>query len=232
MVEDQILGVFSRVSTWTGPAAARRLQHIIGKKLKRDMRVLDIGTGPGTIPLNLKKRYPDIHFTGIDIATGMIREATSHAARTGLSLSLCVGDGESLPFGSGTIDGIISLFAMHHMDHPERLLKEIDRVLKADGVLLIIDFRRDMSGWLFKLINIIWQTIFLFSAARKGFADSVLSAWRQEELQTIIEKNNMNRFKVRTNRLELWVTNKTSNQPSRRPAACLIKGLTLKLDKT
>ena len=187
MVEDQTLGVFSRVSAWTGPAAARRLRHLLADKLQGDMRVLDIGTGPGTIPLNLKKLFPDIHFLGIDISTGMIREARGHAAGANLPLSLCVGDGESLPLGSGSIDGIISLFAMHHMDHPERLLKEIDRVLKPDGVLLIIDFRRDMSGWLFKLINTLWQTIFLFSAAKKGFAESVLSAWREEELQTIID---------------------------------------------
>ena len=206
MVEDQALGVFSRVSAWTGPAAARRLRHLLADKLQRDMRILDIGTGPGTIPLNLKKLFPDIHFMGIDISTGMIREAKAHAASADLPLSLCVGDGESLPLGSGTIDGIVSLFAMHHMDHPERLLKEIDRVLKKDGVLLIIDFRRDMSGWLFKLINTLWQTIFMFSAAKKGFAASVLSAWREEELRTIIENNRMDRFKIRTNRLEVWVT--------------------------
>ena len=54
-IDDQVLGVFSRVSAWTGPAAARRVKHIIGKALKREMKVLDIGTGPGTIPLNLKK---------------------------------------------------------------------------------------------------------------------------------------------------------------------------------
>jgi len=206
MVDDQALGVFSRVSAVTGPAAARRVRKIIGKELKQGMKVLDIGTGPGTIPLNLKKLYPDIHFFGIDISFGMIHAAKDHAVKTELPLPLCVGDGESLPFGTGKMDGVISLFAMHHMDHPDRFLQEIDRVLKPGGSLLIIDFHRDMSRWLFRLINTMWQTIFLFSTARKGFADSALSAWRKNEIQNILEKYHIERFQVRTNRLELWVT--------------------------
>ncbi|MBW1827894.1 MAG: class I SAM-dependent methyltransferase [Deltaproteobacteria bacterium] len=206
MVDDQALGVFSRVSAWTGPAAAHRVRNIIGKELKQGMKVLDIGTGPGTIPLNLKRLYPDIHFIGIDISFGMIRGAKDHAVKTGLPLPLCVGDGELLPFGTGKMDGVISLFAMHHMDHPDRFLQEIDRVLKPGGSLLIIDFHRDMSQWLFRVINTMWQTIFMFSAAKKGFSDSALSAWRKNEIQNILEKYHIERFKVRTNRLELWVT--------------------------
>lgn len=206
MVDDQALGAFSRVSAWTGPAAARRVRNIIGKELKQGMKVLDIGTGPGTIPLNLKKLYPDIHFIGIDISTGMIQAARDHAVKMDLHLPLSVGDGESLPFRAGKIDGVISFFAMHHMDHPDRLLQEIDRVLKPGGSLLIMDFHRDMSRWLFRLINTMWQTFFVFSAAKKGFADSALSAWRKDEIQNILEKYHIERFKVRTNRLELWVT--------------------------
>ncbi len=206
MVDNQALGVFSRVSSWTGPAAAHRVTSIIGKYLKSGMKILDIGTGPGAIPLNLKKRYPDVHFIGTDISSAMIRAAKAHALKADLPLPLLVGDGESLPFGTGRVDGVISLFAMHHMDRPERLLQEIDRVLKPDGLLLIIDFRRDMLPWLFTLVNSIWRTAFLFSAAGKGFEESALSAWTQDEIQSILEKNNIRRFKVRTNRMELWVT--------------------------
>ncbi len=212
MVDNQALGVFSRVSSWTGPAAAHRVKSIIGSHLKSGMKVLDIGTGPGTIPLNLKKHFPDVHFIGADISSAMIRTAKTHVLKVGLQLPLFVGDGESLPFGSGKVDGVVSLFAMHHMDRPERLLQEIDRILKPDGLLLIIDFRRDMSQWLFTLLNTIWRTVFLFSTARKGFGESALSAWTQDEIQSILDKNNIKQFEVRTNKMELWVTNKTGDQ--------------------
>lgn len=206
MVDDLALGLFSRVSSWGGPAAARRVQNILGPRLGQGMRALDIGTGPGTIPLNLKRSYSKTHFIGIDISQGMIRTARSHASKAGLPLALSVGDGECLPFGSGKIDGVISFFAMHHMDHPERLLQEIDRVLKPGGPLLIIDFRRDMPGWLFKIVNTLWQAAFLISAGRTGFTDSVRSAWRPDEIESILKQTRIDRFKVYTNRMELWVT--------------------------
>ena len=160
MVDDQVLGLFSRVSSWAGPAAARRVKNILGERFAPGMKFPDIGTGPGTIPLNLKKLFPETHFTVIDISSGMLRTARAYASKAGLPMALSVGDGECLPIGSGKIDGVISFFAMHHMDHPERLLQEIDRVLKPGGPLLIIDFRRDMSGWLFKTINALWQAAF------------------------------------------------------------------------
>jgi ubiquinone/menaquinone biosynthesis C-methylase UbiE len=172
------------------------------------MKILDIGTGPGTIPLNLKKLYPDIHFIGVDISLGMIHAAKEHATKNELALPLCMGDGESLPFGTGKMDGVISFFAMHHMDHPERLLLEVDRVLKPDGWLLLIDFHRDMSRWLFRFMNGMWQSIFMFSDAKKGFVNSVRSAWRKDEMHDILKKHDLERFKVHTNRLELWVTTK------------------------
>lgn len=205
MVDNRVLGVFSRISAWMGPAAARRVKHIIGKAFKREMKILDIGTGPGTIPLNLKKLYPDTQFIGVDISFEMINAAKEHSIKNGLALPLCMGDGESLPFGTGKIDGVISFFAMHHMDHPDRLLKEIDRILKPDGCLLIIDFHRDMSRWLFRFMNGLWQGLFMFSAAKKGFENSVRSAWRKDEIQNILERHDLERFEVRTNNLELWV---------------------------
>ena len=205
MVDDSALGLFSRVSSWAGPAAARRVRNILGSRLGQGMATLDIGTGPGTIPLNLKRSHPDIHFIGIDISQGMIRAAKGYASKAAIPLALSVGDGESLPFGSGKIDGVISLFAMHHMDHPDRLLLEIDRVLKPGGPLLIIDFRRDMPAWLFKTINTLWQAAFLISAGRSGFADSVRSAWRPDEIESILKQTGIDRFKVHTNRMELWV---------------------------
>ncbi len=206
MVDDSTLGLFSKVSSWAGPAAARRVQNILGPRLEPGMKILDIGTGPGAIPLSLIKLYPESHFIGMDISPGMIQAARGYASKTDLPLMLSIGDGECLPFGSGKIDGVISLFAMHHMDHPERLLQEIDRVLKPGGPLLIIDFRRDMPGWLFKIVNTLWQAAFLISAGRTGFADSVRSAWRPDEIESILKQTRIDRFKVYTNRMELWVT--------------------------
>jgi ubiquinone/menaquinone biosynthesis C-methylase UbiE len=194
------------VSSWAGPAAAHRIKNILGSRFLPGMKVLDIGTGPGTNPLHLKKLFPETHFTLIDISSGMLRKARDYASKAGLHMAISAGDGECLPIGSGKMDGVISFFAMHHMDHPEKLLQEIDRVLKPGGILLIIDFRRDMSSWLFKTINALWQTAFFFSTGRAGFAESTRSAWRPDEIEAILKQTHIDRFRVYTNRMELWVT--------------------------
>lgn len=206
MVDQGTMGIFSRVSSLTAQAAGRRIRHILGARIKEDMTVVDIGTGPGTIPLNLKNSFPKTHFIGIDISKDMILMARGHAVRSDLQLPILVGDGQFLPFAAGKVDCVISLFAMHHMDHPQKLLKEIDRVLKPGGVLLIIDFRRDMKGPLFGIINAAWHAVFFFSAARRGFGDSVRSAWLPREIEEILGESGIGRFKVCTNRMELWVT--------------------------
>ncbi len=207
-VEDRVLALFARASSWGAPAAARRVKQILGKRLKPGIKVLDIGTGPGTILLSLKKRCPGPIYMGLDISFGMLQRARHHAQQKNTDLIFFAGDGEDLPFGSKTLDTIISFFAMHHMDHPEKLLQEINRVLKPGGKLLIIDFKRDMPGWLYLLINMFWQTVFLFTKGRTGFRDSARSAWNASEIREILEKNHMARFQVRTNQLELWITDR------------------------
>jgi ubiquinone/menaquinone biosynthesis C-methylase UbiE len=204
-VENQTLGLFARVSACTAPFAAMRVKNILGSQLGPGMKILDIGAGPGTILLNLKKAFPATQFVGVDISPAMIRTAGEYSRKTALPVGLCVADGQCLPIGENAVDGVICLFAMHHMDHPEMLLEEIDRAIKPGGFLLLIDFRRDMPAWMFGLINAFWNLFFCLSKGRTGFADSARSAWRPDEIETAMKKQKIERFRVYTNRMELWV---------------------------
>ncbi len=205
-VDEAALGLFSRVARWTGKGAAFRVNRILGASPGPGMKVLDIGTGPGVIPLHLQRFYPDAHFIGMDISLDMLERAKENRIRRQASLKLLAGDGEILPLGDNTLHVITSFFALHHMDEPERLLKEVDRVLTSDGDLLIIDFRRDMSGPLFHVLDASWQFAFFLSAGRYGFRDSVRSAWQPDEIKSILARNNLFRFQVHANAVELWST--------------------------
>ena len=204
-VDETSLKLFSRVCGWTGRTAAWRVRRILGSALQKGMRALDIGTGPAIIPLYLKRFYPDTCLIGLDISLGMLAMASRHSEKSKVSLPLLAGDGEVLPIEADTLDVITSFFALHHMDHPERLLKEADRVLKSDGRLLVIDFRRDMSSGLFRILDALWQIVFFCSAGRFGFRNSVRSAWRPDEIESILNQNNLGRFQVHANRMELWI---------------------------
>jgi ubiquinone/menaquinone biosynthesis C-methylase UbiE len=205
-VEFAALEVFSRVAAWTGGIAARRVGRILDDSLMSGKKVLDIGTGPGTIPLHLARLYPGLHFLGLDISFEMLKKALNHKERMGSSMPLTAAEGESLPFKNNSIDIVISLFSLHHMDNPGKLFREVDRVLKPEGTLLIIDFRRDMSRALFILLNNLWQVLFYFSAGRRGFYDSARSAWTPTELKLILDESNISRYNVNSNPMELFVT--------------------------
>lgn len=204
-VDAAALDLFAKVAGWGGRTASRRVNRILNGIFRNGVKVLDVGTGPGTIPLQLQRMHGRAFFMGLDISLDMLRKATANRDQMALSVSFLSGDGESLPFCDQSIDVVTSFFALHHMDRPDRFLAEADRVLKPDGRLLIIDFRRDMSRFVFGLLNTVWQLIFFFSSGRFGFRDSVLSAWRPDEIETFFDRNRLNRFDVHTNGVELWI---------------------------
>ena len=170
-------------------------------------KVLDIGTGPGAIPLNLQHLYPEAGFFGCDISCGMLRMAHAASKKKQAPLLLAAGDGQQLPYKDNVFDVIISFFALHHMDRPEDVLREVDRVLRPGGRLLIMDFRRDMARGLFALANSLWQLAFFLSSGRKGFYQSVRSSWQPQEIIDILSKYGLTRFQVHANPMELWIIN-------------------------
>jgi len=210
-VDRAALNLFSKVSGWTGRAAAWRIRRILRDTPQPGTKFVDIGTGPATILIHLKRFYPQVSLIGFDISLEMLHMAKAHSRRMDIPLKLLAGDGQFLPFRAKTFWVITSLFTLHHIDQPENLLRELDRVLKPNGTLLIIDFRRDMSPGLFLIMNTLWQLAFYCTAGRMGFRNSVRSAWRPDEIKDMLNQNDLGRFRVLSNQVELWITRDTGN---------------------
>jgi ubiquinone/menaquinone biosynthesis C-methylase UbiE len=77
----------------------------------------------------------------------MVRIASKNAKDAGLSgrVKFQYGSAESIPFGDGYFDLIISTLSFHHWANPRECLKEIHRVLKNGGETWIYDLRRDVT---------------------------------------------------------------------------------------
>jgi len=112
--------------------------------------VLDVGCGTGEVTLLAKRRAGNGQVHGIDPAPEMIALARKKAARKHLDIDFRVGVIEALPFSDSTLDAVSSSLMMHHLpdDLKRRGLKEIYRVLKPDGRLLIADFMRPTGALL------------------------------------------------------------------------------------
>jgi ubiquinone/menaquinone biosynthesis C-methylase UbiE len=103
--------------------------------------MLDLGTGPGYLPVEIVKRKPNINIIGIDLSKKLIHMAQAYAAKAGLSgqLGFEVGNAANLRFGNDVFDMVISTGMLHSLKDPVRVLKEIYRVLTKGGQAWVFD---------------------------------------------------------------------------------------------
>jgi ubiquinone/menaquinone biosynthesis C-methylase UbiE len=109
--------------------------------------VLDAGTGPGTLLVQLAKRRPDLRLTGIDLSGDMVAlaERNLRAAGHGDRAEVRQADVADLPFPDASFDLVVSTFSMHHWAAITPAVTELARVLRPGGTLWIYDLRT-MSG--------------------------------------------------------------------------------------
>jgi SAM-dependent methyltransferase len=115
-----------------------------------DERVLDVGCGHGLLLIAAAKRLTSGRATGIDLwqkedQAGNSREATlENARREGVAerIELRDGDARELPFADDSFDLVLSSWALHNIyqkEGRERAVREIARVLKPGGQVVIVD---------------------------------------------------------------------------------------------
>lgn len=110
-------------------------------RLRRGIRVLDLGCGTGHAANVLAREYPNSTFRGYDIAEDAIKSATAEAKVMGLSNSAFeVLDVTRLP-ADPQFDLIAAFDAIHDQAAPDAVLRGINRALAPDGTFLMIEFK-------------------------------------------------------------------------------------------
>lgn len=117
-------------------------------------RVLEVGVGTGR---NLDL-YPDgVEVVGIDLSTGMLDQARRRVQQLGLEhVTLQVGDVEELPFDDDSFDTAVATCVFCSVDHPVAGLRELARVTRPDGQVLLLEHVRPRTpglGALFDLLS-------------------------------------------------------------------------------
>ena len=103
--------------------------------------VLDIGTGPGRLLIELHKRRSGQRLTGIDLSAAMVSLANRNIAKAGLdhAIRVCEANAALMPFPDDSFDLVISTGSIHHWKDPVFGLNEVFRVLKPGGHALMYD---------------------------------------------------------------------------------------------
>ncbi|HEX5452078.1 MAG TPA: methyltransferase domain-containing protein [Candidatus Limnocylindrales bacterium] len=120
--------------------AAEALLDRLDDGLAAGEQVLDVGTGTGTLAVELLRRWPKASVTGIDAAAAMLELARRDATeRLGSELAgrftTVIADAASLPFESGRFDLAISSFVLQLVRSRVAALREIRRALRPNGRL-------------------------------------------------------------------------------------------------
>lgn len=121
------------------PWLYRRIARDIAATAGPNASILDVGTGPGRLLVELARIRPDLNLTGLDPATDMVETAKRQLAEFGDRATAVVGDAADLPFGDDSFDVVISSLSLHHWADAGAGGAELTRVLRDGGQVRIYD---------------------------------------------------------------------------------------------
>jgi demethylmenaquinone methyltransferase / 2-methoxy-6-polyprenyl-1,4-benzoquinol methylase len=116
---------------------------IAASGVREGHKVLDIAGGTGDLAMAFAKRVgPHGTVVHTDINEAMLSTGRDRLVNEGLMLPTTICDAEHLPFPTGTFDIVTVAFGLRNMTHKDAALKEMCRVLKPGGRLLVLEFSK------------------------------------------------------------------------------------------
>lgn len=111
-------------------------------------RVLDLGTGPGCIAIELCEQDEDCEVLASDAAVSMLEVAKIKVAVAGFEhrIQLHHGDAKQFEFDDDVFDAVISNSLLHHIPEPQLVMQHMVRVTKSGGRLFVRDLLRPASA--------------------------------------------------------------------------------------
>jgi len=171
----------------------------------QDSLVLEIGPGPGWAGINLVKKRKDLKLTGLEASSDMVRVAAFNAKQESLNgIEYIVGVGENMVnLEDDRFDLVISRDSLHHWEEPEKVFKEIKRVLKPNGKLYIHDSRRDMNTF-GRLIVVVFSR---FVPHNMGYywKTSIAASYTPGEIREMLDKMGFNDWSVDSDLMDLTI---------------------------
>jgi len=175
----------------------------------RQGHMLDLGTGPGYLPIEIVKRASEINITGVDLSRKLIQMARANAQKAGYAsqLSFEVGDSARLRFDDAVFDMVISTGMLHSLKKPVSVLKEINRVLKPGADAWIYDPANviqyiDRKKW--KASLNLRERFFLWIFGLLGLHKPI-AVYRKSDVVPMIEAAGFNKYEIQEGAREIRI---------------------------
>ncbi|GAA4352812.1 methyltransferase domain-containing protein [Microbacterium rhizosphaerae] len=161
-------------------SAAYLLPHV-----RPGLSLLDVGSGPGTITLDLAARVAPGHVTGVDTAPAIVEKAATLVLETGVrNVDFVVDDAYALDAADDAFDIVHAHQVLQHLERPVDALREFRRVVKRDGLVAARDVDYEGVIW-YPLIPALDEWLEVYLATHRGSsgepaAGRRLKAWARE----------------------------------------------------
>ncbi|HRM54309.1 MAG TPA: bifunctional demethylmenaquinone methyltransferase/2-methoxy-6-polyprenyl-1,4-benzoquinol methylase UbiE [Ottowia sp.] len=160
-------------------------------------RVLDIAGGTGDLALAFAKKVgPTGQVVHTDINEAMLRTGRDRLLDAGVILPTTVCDAEKLPFPDSHFDLVSVAFGLRNMTHKDAALREMARVLKPGGKLLVLEFsqvakplRKAYDVYSFSVLPRLGQLVAGDADSYRYLAESIRMHPNQQELKALMKSN-------------------------------------------
>ena len=158
-------------------------------------RVLDIAAGTGDLALAFARRVgASGRVVHTDINEAMLRGGRDRLIDAGVVLPTLVCDAEQLPFADASFDRVSVAFGLRNMTHKDLALREMQRVLRPGGKLLVLEFSkvakpltRAYDWYSFQVLPRLGRWIAGDAASYRYLAESIRMHPDQETLKALMQ---------------------------------------------
>ena len=171
------------------PQLYRELASAIKELLSSDSpSILDLGCGPGLLIKALHTTLPEAMIMGIDVSREMLRVAHQQEKQACTKSSLIQGTAEHIPLQDSSVDVVVSRFSLPYWQKPKQGFKEIHRILKPKGLLILDALNKDFPRWRLRLIQL---HMHLNRATQKVISyhvDAYAIAYTRQEIEEFLSR--------------------------------------------
>jgi len=169
--KEQVSTMFNRIAssydllnrmTSLGIDVIWRKRAIAQLKDGEHRRILDVATGTADVAIEIRKQLPNVeHITGLDISAEMLAVGREKVSKKGWDeqITLIEGDSEAMPFEDNSFDAVTAAFGVRNFENLEKGMREIHRVLRPGGTLVVLEFSHPTAFPIKQLFNLYFKYI-------------------------------------------------------------------------
>ena len=184
----------------------RVLGRIRAQGIERGV-ALDVGTGPGIFPIAIAESLPGMKFIAVDLSPAMVQTAQANARERGVDdrVHFQIGSAYALPLKDKSVDLVLCVHTMHHLEDPVVFFNEAARVLKEGGKCVMVDLRRDSPKPLALFFDLMWRLIIREKRARDGLWNSLKASLTIEECKRALQRSALRQWRIYPQAIEMWI---------------------------